>query len=69
MTLSGFRVAQRRGHIDRAKRIYGYLAKMRHAAIQVCTNEPDYSDVPNVDYDWSKTVYGELEELKPEDVP
>ena len=69
MTLSGFRVAPRRGHLDRAKRIYGYLAKMRHAAIRVRTDEPDYSDIPDFDYDWSKTVYGELEELKPDDAP
>ena len=69
MTLSGFRVAPRRGHLDRAKRIYGYLAKMRHAAIRVRTDEPDYSDIPDFEYDWSKSVYGELEELKPEDAP
>ena len=69
MTLSGFRVAPRRGHLDRAKRVYSYLAKMRHAAIRVRTDEPDYSDIPDFDYDWSKTVYGELVELKPEDAP
>ncbi len=69
MTLSGFRVAPRRGHLDRAKRIYGYLAKMRHAGIRVRTDEPDYSDIPDFEYDWSKSVYGELEELKPEDAP
>jgi hypothetical protein len=34
----------------------------------VCTDEPDYSDILDFDYDWSKKVYGELEELKPEDV-
>ena len=67
MTLSGFRAAPRRGHLDRAKRIYGYLSKMRHGAIRVRTDEPDYSDIPDFDYDWSKTVYGEVEELKPED--
>jgi hypothetical protein len=48
MTLSGFRVAPRRGHLDQAKRVYGYLAKMRHAAICVQTDEPDYSDIPDV---------------------
>ena len=56
MTLSGFRIAPRRGHLDRAKRVYGYLSKMRHAAIRVRTDEPDYSDIPDFDYDWSKTV-------------
>ena len=33
MTMSGFRVSPRKGHLDRVKRIYGYLCKMKHAAI------------------------------------
>ena len=33
MTLSGFRAAPRQGHMDRVKHNYGYLSKMRHAAI------------------------------------
>ena len=69
MTLSAFRAAPRRGHLDRAKRIYGYLAKMRHAAIRIRTDEPDYSDIPDFQYDWSKSVYGELQEIKPNDAP
>ena len=39
---------------------------MRHVAIRVCTDKPDYSYIPDFDYDWSKTVF---EELKPEDAP
>ena len=69
MTLSAFRASPRRGHLDRAKRIYGYLAKMRHAALRVRTDEPDYSDIPDFQYDWSKSVYGELTEIKPSDAP
>ena len=69
MTLSAFRAAPRRGHLDRAKRIYGYLAKMRYAALRVRTDEPDYSDIPDFQYDWSKSVYGELTEIKPIDAP
>jgi hypothetical protein len=67
ITLSGFRVTPRRGHLDRVKRVYAYLSKMRHAAIRVRIEEPDYSDIPDFDYDWSKTVYGDLKEMKPED--
>ena len=33
MTMSRFRVAPRQGHMDRVKRIHGYLSKMRHAII------------------------------------
>jgi hypothetical protein len=69
MTLSGFRVAPRRGHLERVRRIYGYLSKMRHAAIRIRTEEPDYSDVPDPQYDWSRTVYGELQEDKSKDAP
>jgi hypothetical protein len=29
----------------------------------------DYSDVPDPEYDWSRSVYGELKELKPTDAP
>jgi hypothetical protein len=35
-----------------AQRIYGYLAKMKHAALRVRTGEPDYSDVEGREYDW-----------------
>ena len=69
MTLSGFRVAPRRGHLDRAKRVYSYLSKMKHAAIRIRTEEPDYSDIPKFDYDWSQTIYGNVKECKPLDAP
>jgi hypothetical protein len=46
MTMSGFRVAPRTGHLERLKRIYRYLSKIRHLAIRVRTDEPDYCDLP-----------------------
>jgi hypothetical protein len=33
-----------------------------------CVDEPDYSDLPDHDHDWPKTVYGELKEIIPDDV-
>ena len=69
MTMSGFRVAPRKGHLDRVKRIYGYLCKMRHACIRVRTEEPDYSDIPSPEYDWAYTAYGNVEEVLPKDAP
>jgi hypothetical protein len=69
MTLSGFRVVPRRGHLERVRRIYGYLSKMRHGALRIRTDEPDYSDLHDPQYDWTRTVYGELEEDKPKDAP
>ena len=69
MTMSGFRIAPRIGHLERLKRIYGYLSKMRYASIRVRTEEPDYSDLVDPEYDWSKSVYGEVEEQIPKDAP
>ena len=68
MTMSSFRVAPRRGHLDRVKRIYGYLSKMRHAVIRIRTEEPDYSDIPDPQYDWTE-VYGDVKEEIPVDAP
>lgn len=42
---------------------------MRHAAIRVQTEEPDYSDIPDFEYDWSQTMYGNLVEDVPKDAP
>ena len=46
MTLSSFRAAPRKGHMDRVKRIFRYLAKMKHAAICIRVDELDYSNLP-----------------------
>jgi hypothetical protein len=56
MTMSGFRVAPRTGHLEIVKQIYGYLSKMRHSVIRVRTDEPDYSDLPEMEHDWSRLV-------------
>jgi hypothetical protein len=69
MTLSGFRIAPRKGHLERIKRIYGYLSKMRFAAIRIRTEEPDYSDIPDIEYDWTRSVYGDVSEILPHDAP
>ena len=69
MTLSSFRVAPRRGHLDRVKRIYGYLYKMRHGTIRIRTEEPDLSTLQLKEYDWEKSVYGIVKELIPTDAP
>ena len=69
MTLSSFRVAPRRGHLERVKRIYGYLSKMKHAVIRIRVEEPDLSHVPIPEYDWEKSVYGKVKELIPTDAP
>jgi hypothetical protein len=42
---------------------------MRFVSIRVRTEEPDFSDVPNPEYDWTQTVYGNVKELLPKDAP
>lgn len=69
MTLSRFRAAPRQGHMDRVKRVHGYLSKMRHAVIRIRTEMPDYSDIPEKVYDWTYTCYHGAKEEIPKDAP
>ena len=69
MSMSSFRSAPRVGHLERVKRICGYLSKMKHATIRMRVHEPDYSDIPETSYDWCNTVYGAVHEAIPEDAP
>ena len=69
MSLSSFRVAPRQGHLDRLKRVTGFLVKMNQAAIRVRTEVPDYSQLTHRTYDWTRTVYGDVTEEFPPDAP
>ena len=62
-------MAPRRGHLERAKRIYGYLAKMKNAAIRIRVGIPDYSELPIQAFDWAQTVYGNVNEVLLKDAP
>jgi hypothetical protein len=68
MTMLSFRVVPHCGHLERAKPMVGYLATMRFAQIRVLTGEPDYSELDYEEYDWSKTVYGDIREQVPEGI-
>ena len=69
MTMSRFRAAPRAGHLDRLKRIYGYLRKHNKGAIRVRTDMPDYSSLPDKSHDWLYTTYGNVRENIPKDLP
>ena len=69
MTLSSFRAAPRVGHLERAKRVCGYLLKMRDASIRFRIGMPDFSGLPIPHYDWSNSVYTGAIEMTPEDAP
>ena len=69
MSMSSFRVAPREGHLERLKRICGYLAKFKPACVRVRTEEPDYSDLPTGTYDWLRSVYGNVREQRAPGAP
>ena len=69
MTLSSFWAQPCHGHLKSVKCIYGYLYKLKDAEICVCTQELEYSNVPEEEYEWAMSVYGDVSELIPKDVP
>jgi hypothetical protein len=69
MTLGRFRVASRVGHMDRLKRVCGYLRKYPDAAIRFRTGIPSYDDIEIPKHDWMFSVYGEASEEKPTGMP
>ena len=59
MVMSRFRIAPRIGHMERLKRIFGYLRKYLDGAIRFRTGIPDnekFFEVP--EYDWMYSIYG-----------
>ena len=71
MTMSRYRVAPRIGHLERVKRMFGYLRTYKKTAIKFRTDKPDYSafDENYVQQDWDYTQYGNAEEEIPSDAP
>ena len=69
MSMSRFRLAPKIGHLERMKRLYGYLVKIKLFAIRYRTKEPGYSHLPKQEYEWTRTVYGNIKEEIPKDIP
>ena len=69
MSLSRFRAQPRKGHLDRAKRIVGYLLFLPDGAIRFRTGEPDFSSLKDQEYDWTRSVYSGACEQIPHDIP
>ncbi len=69
-TMSSFRIAPRQGHLDRLKRMYGYLKRQPDGAIRFCTGIPDREsrNTPK-ECDWINSVYGPNQEELPLDMP
>ena len=63
------RAQPRKGHLDRAKRIVGYLLFLPDGAIRFRTGEPDFSSLKDQEYDWTRSVYSGACEQIPHDIP
>ena len=68
-TMSMFRAAPRQGHMDRLKRIYSYAIRTKDYAIRLRTDQPHYSFLTDQDFDWTYSVYGNVREILPDDMP
>ena len=68
--MSSFRIAPRQGHLDRLKRMYGYLKRQPDGAIRFRTGIPDHEsrDTPK-EYEWINSIYGPHKEELPSDMP
>ena len=65
-TMGSYRVAPRIGHLDRLKRMYGYIKRHPDGAVRFRVRIPDHeSQGTPVKYDWSQAVYGDIKEELP----
>ena len=64
-----FRAQPKKRHLDRAKRIVGYLLFLPDGAIRFRTGEPDLSSLKDQEYDWTRSVYSGACEQIPHDIP
>ena len=49
--------------MDRLKRIYSYAIRTKDCAIRFRNDQPDYSFLPDQDFDWTYSVYGDVHEM------
>ena len=69
MSMSRVRLAPKIGHLERMMRLYGCLMKVKHFVIRYRTKELAYSHLPKQEYEWTRTVYGIVNEEIPKDIP
>ena len=66
--MSRFRAAPWQGHLDRLKRIYSYAIRTKDYATRFRTDQPDYYFLPDQDFDWTYSVYGNVQEIHIDDM-
>ena len=55
--------------MDRLKRIYSYAIRTKDYAIRFRTKQLDYSFLPDQDFDWTYSLFGNVQEILPDDMP
>ena len=65
--MSRSRAAPRQGHMDRLKRIYAYATK--DYAVRFRTDQPVYSFLSEKLFDWTYSVYGDVNKILPDGMP
>jgi hypothetical protein len=69
-TMSRYRAAPRKGHLERLQRMYGYLKRRPDGAIRFRIGIPNHEAfTAHEEYDWSQAVYGNVKEELPYDMP
>ena len=69
MSMSRIQLAPKLEHIERIKRVYGYLSKTNHYAVRSRTGLPDFSHLLEQEFDWTRTVCGNVVEEIPKHAP
>ena len=69
LTMLRFRAATTQEGMDRLKRIYSYAIRTKDYEIRFRTDQPDYPFLPDQDFDWTYSVYGNVQEILPDDMP
>ena len=54
--------------MDRLKRIYSYAIRTKDYVIRFRTDQPDYSFLPDQDFDLTYSVYIDVQEILPDDM-
>jgi hypothetical protein len=60
MELSSFRAVPRQGHLERGKQVVTYVARFKESTIRFRTLEPDYSNIPDLSYNWTRKYDGAI---------
>ena len=55
--------------MDRLKRIYSYAIRTKDYVIRFRSDQSDYSFLLDQDFDWTYSVYGNVQEILPDDMP